>query len=92
DVDGGINPELASAGLRVRYRQGGEEIRLAGHDCTHKLKKLLQQEGIVPWMRSRLPLLYSGGNLVAVADLWIAAECSHEAGYGVSWRHRSPLN
>jgi len=92
DVDGGINPELASAGLRVRYRQGGEEIRLAGHGCTHKLKKLLQQEGIVPWMRSRLPLLYSGGNLVAVADLWIAAECSHEAGYGVCWRDRSPLN
>ncbi len=86
DVDGGINPELASAGLRVRYRHGGEEIRPAGHDCTHKLKKLLQQEGIVPWMRSRLPLLYSGENLVAVADLWIAGECSHHAGYGVSWR------
>ncbi|MCH8336819.1 MAG: tRNA lysidine(34) synthetase TilS [Proteobacteria bacterium] len=92
DVEGGINPELASAGLRVRYRQGGEEIRPVGHDCTHKLKKLLQQEGIVPWMRSRLPLLYSGENLVAVADLWIAGECSHDAGYGVSWRDRSPLN
>jgi tRNA(Ile)-lysidine synthase len=92
DVDGGINPELASAGLRVRYRHGGEVIRPAGHDCTHKLKKLLQQEGIVPWMRERLPLLYSGEDLVAVADLWIAGECSHNAGFGVSWRERSALH
>ena len=92
DIDGGIDPELASAGLQVRYRHGGEEIRPAGHECTHKLKKLLQQEGIVPWMRERLPLLYSGDDLVAVADLWIAKDCSHEAGFGVSWRDKSALN
>lgn len=92
DVDGGINPELAHAGLRIRYRHGGEEIRPTGHECTHKLKKLLQQEGIVPWMRERLPLLYSGEELVAVADLWIAKECSHDAGFGVSWRDKSALH
>ena len=92
DVDGGIDPGLATAGLHVRYRQGGEVIRPAGHDCTHKLKKLLQQAGIVPWMRQRLPLLYAGEDLVAVADLWIASECSHGAGYGVSWSHRLPLD
>ncbi len=92
DIDGGISPDLASAGLQIRYRHGGEEIRPAGHDCTHKLKKLLQQEGIVPWMRERLPLLYSGDDLVAVADLWIAKDCSDDGGFGVSWRDRSPLN
>ena len=91
-VDGGIDPELANAGLQVRYRHGGEEIRPAGHDCTRKLKKLLQQEGIVPWMRERLPLLYSGEDLVAVADLWIAKECSHDAGFAVYWRERSALH
>ncbi len=92
ETDGGINPDLATAGLRVHYRHGGEAIRPTGHDRTHKLKKLLQQEGIVPWMRERLPLLYSGENLVAVADLWIAGDCSHGAGFGVCWRDRSPLN
>jgi len=92
DMDGGISPNLASAGLQIRYRHGGEEIRPTGHDCTHKLKKLLQQEGIVPWMRERLPLLYSGDDLVAVADLWIAKDCSDDAGFGVSWHDRSPLN
>jgi tRNA(Ile)-lysidine synthase len=92
EVDTGISPEIAEAGLRVRYRHGGEEIRPVGHDCTHKLKKLLQQEGIVPWMRERLPLLYADGRLVAVADLWIAEECAAKAGFGVSWRKRSALH
>lgn len=91
-VDRGIDPELARAGLEVRYRHGGEEIRPVGHECTHKLKKLLQQEGIVPWMRERLPLLYSGEKLVAVADLWIAREYSDDAGYGVAWLDKCPLH
>jgi tRNA(Ile)-lysidine synthase len=91
-VEGGISPECTGDGLRVRYRHGGEEIQPAGHERTHKLKKLLQQEGIVPWMRERLPLLYAGDKLVAVADLWIAAECTDKAGFGVAWRDHASLH
>jgi len=91
-ANGGIDPRLATAGLQVRYRRGGEAIRPAGHEITHKLKKLLQQEGIVPWMRERLPLLYAGDELVAVAELWIAGECSRPDGYCVTWRNRLALN
>jgi len=91
-VGGGIDSALAAAGLTIRFRHGGEEIRPAGRECTHKLKKLMQQEGIVPWMRERLPLLYACEDLVAVADLWIAAGCCRRDGYGVSWSHRLPLN
>lgn len=92
NVDGGVAAGLASDGLRVCYRHGGEEIRPAGRGHTQKLKKLMQQEGIVPWMRERLPLLYSGDKLVAVADLWIAAECTGKAGFGVSWRDHASLH
>lgn len=92
EVDGGIRRELAEDGLRVRYRHGGEEIRPAGHRRTRKLKKLLQEEGIVPWMRERLPLLYAGDRLVAVADLWISTECTENQGYGISWRGHSSLH
>jgi tRNA(Ile)-lysidine synthase len=88
---GGIDPQLAKQGLGLRYRQGGEEIRLVGHDCTHKLKKLLQQEGVVPWMRARLPLLYANDRLVAVADLWVAADCVSTRGYSVNWHERPAL-
>lgn len=91
-VAGGVAPGLVGEGLRVSYRHGGEEIRPAGHERTQKLKKLLQQAGIVPWMRERLPLLYAGDKLVAVADLWIAAECTDKAGFGVSWCNHASLH
>ena len=55
--DGGIDRSVASQGLEVRYRRGGEEIALPGQPHRHKLKKLLQDEGIVPWMRERVPVL-----------------------------------
>lgn len=87
----GIDPGLAAAGLEVRYRKGGEEIRRPGHDCTHKLKKLLQQEGVVPWMRERIPLLYAGNDLVAVGDLWTAADATIEEGVSVHWEGRPCL-
>lgn len=81
----GINPDLVSAGLEVRYRDGGEAIRPLGQTHTRKLKKLLQDEVIVPWMRSRIPLLYAGDALVAVADLWIAETHSASPGFLVRW-------
>lgn len=87
----GIDPRLARDGIRIRYRQGGEEVRLAGHACTHKLKKLLQQDGILPWMRDRLPLLYAGDELVAIADLWIADGSAAQGGLEVLWDNRPTI-
>src|SRR5690606_14734804 len=45
------------APLRVHARQGGERIRLPGRDHSHALKHVLQDLGIAPWLRERLPLL-----------------------------------
>lgn len=84
----GIDPQLAAAGLQVRFRQGGEEIRIAHQGRTRKLKKLLQDEAILPWMRARLPLLFAGTKLVAVADLWLAADCAADNGFSVRWHAR----
>ena len=91
-VDGGIDCETVKGGILLRYRQGGEAFRPVGRKSTHKLKKLLQEDGIVPWMRQRIPLLYSGDYLVAVGDLWVAADVSKENGYGVHWRNRPALH
>ncbi len=87
----GIDPQIMQQGLQVRYRQGGEAIRLAGHDCTHKLKKLLQQKGVLPWMRARLPLLYVDDRLIAVADLWVAADYVATPGYVINWHERPAI-
>jgi len=57
--------------IDVRFRNGGECIRPAGRKHSHDLKKLFQEEGIPPWQRDRIPLLYLDGKLAAVAGLWI---------------------
>jgi tRNA(Ile)-lysidine synthase len=57
----------------VRFRRGGESLRLQGGAHTRELRDLLQEAGIPPWQRSRLPLVFDGaGALLAVADLWIS--------------------
>ncbi|HEX5787622.1 MAG TPA: tRNA lysidine(34) synthetase TilS [Woeseiaceae bacterium] len=86
-VEGGIDPALAGPGLVLRTRHGGEEIRPRGHAHTRKLKKLLQERNVLPWHRDALPLLYAGETLVAVADLWVAADAVAAPGYVVRWRH-----
>lgn len=63
----------ATCALRVRYRRGGESIRPAGGTHTRELRTLLQEHGIPPWMRERLPLVYAGDELLAVGDLFLSA-------------------
>lgn len=62
---------LANKALRVRLRRGGEACLLPGRVHRHKLKKLLQQRGLSPWERRRLPLVYADEELAAVGDLWV---------------------
>jgi tRNA(Ile)-lysidine synthase len=88
----GLSPALVDAGLVVRPRSGGEEFQPQGQAHTRKLKKLLQEDGIVPWMRDRLPLLYSGGQLVAVGDLWLSADVVADPGRRVVWIGRPALH
>ncbi len=79
-ADGGLDPERVAGEFEVRFRVGGEVIRRAGHAHRQALKKLFQVAGVVPWMRSHVPLLYVGDELVAVADLWIAEGWQTRAG------------
>ncbi len=62
---------LNGQSLHVRLRSGGETLMLAGRGHHHALKKLLQAEGVPPWLRARLPLFYVDQELVAVADRWV---------------------
>ncbi|NND69301.1 MAG: tRNA lysidine(34) synthetase TilS, partial [Halioglobus sp.] len=58
----------AGARLEVRFRTGGEYCRARGRAAA-PLKKLLQEWGVPPWWRQRLPLLYCGEELVGIADM-----------------------
>src|SRR5690606_16641830 len=55
----------------IRYRRGGESLRLQGRR-TRALKKILQESGLPPWQRQRLPLLFADDELVAVAGVGVA--------------------
>jgi tRNA(Ile)-lysidine synthase len=91
DAPRGLSAATLARGLSVRMRCGGEQIKPAGQAHTKKLKKLLQDEGVVPWMRDRLPLVFAGDELVAVADLWVAAGATSEPGTTVRWDGRPEL-
>ncbi len=54
--------------LCVRYRQGGEVMELSGRG-HRDLKRLLNESAVPAFVRGRLPLLYRGEQLLAVANL-----------------------
>lgn len=54
--------------LCVRYRQGGEVMELPGRG-HRDLKRLLNENAVPAFVRGRLPLLYRGEQLLAVANL-----------------------
>jgi len=59
--------------LTVYYRNGGEHIKPAGSAHTRELRLLLQEAGIPPWQRDRIPLISMDGELIAVGDLFLSA-------------------
>ena len=88
----GLSDAVIEQGLTLHFRRGGEEIKVHGQRHTRKIKKLLQEEGVVPWMRDRVPLIYAGDTLVAVGDLWVAASAASEPGTAVCWHNRPALH
>ena len=77
------------APLQVHARQGGERLVRPGRSHSHTLKQALQELGVPPWERDRLPLL-SGpdGELLAAGDLVHSAAFDawrRERGARLSW-------
>ena len=42
-------------------------------------------------MRDRVPLVYAGDELVAVGDLWVAADGASSPGVAIRWSDRPAL-
>ncbi|MEO6139155.1 MAG: tRNA lysidine(34) synthetase TilS [Luteimonas sp.] len=58
------------APMNLHARLGGERITLPGRSHSHALKHVLQDMGVPPWQRERLPLLTTqDGELLAAGDL-----------------------
>jgi len=78
--------------VEVRFRTGGERLQPAGTRHHRRLKNLFQEAGVLPWMRSAIPLLLSDGRLLAVGDAWFAADAlaaEGEPGLELIWHAAS---
>jgi tRNA(Ile)-lysidine synthase len=55
--------------LQVRFRQGGERLRIAPHGQTKTVKQIFSAARVPPWRRGRYPLLFDDKQLVCVPGL-----------------------
>ncbi len=63
-----IEGQAPEGPLTVCYRQGGEVVNVPGRG-HRDLKRLLNEQAIPAFVRRRLPLIYRGDELLAVANL-----------------------
>jgi len=67
----GLHKSDLEQGVTIRYRRRGERCRLPGREHHHELKKLLQDWGVPPWQRDRIPLIYIGDQLAQVTGFCV---------------------
>ena len=68
-----LQGELPQGRWYLRYRQGGESLQLPGRG-RRDLKRLLNELRVPAFVRPRLPLLFAGDELMAVANLSQSSE------------------
>ncbi len=92
--DGAMAGRLLDRHCTVRFRVGGEYFRPAG-GRRKPLKKWLQERGIPPWMRSRLPLVFCADRLAWVPGIGCAEELlarEGEDGRIICWQRAPEVN
>jgi tRNA(Ile)-lysidine synthase len=91
---GGIAADALPAVVIVRGREGGETLKPARAAKTQTVQHLCQSQGVLPWMRDALPMVFAGDELIAVADLWLEARwCAapDAPGLKIAWNNAPVL-
>lgn len=86
DARGPLDLGALAPSLTLRTRAGGERLRPVAGGPRRSLKGLLQEARVSLEERARLPLVFSGDTLIAVADRWLDA--SVQAGAATRRRGR----
>ena len=71
DPHGPVDLDALSGRLSVRWRRGGERLRVRRGGARRALKSLLQEERVPLAERARMPLIFGDGTLLAAGDLWL---------------------
>jgi tRNA(Ile)-lysidine synthase len=78
--DGLSASRLRQSDVTIRARQGGERLQPQPGRPRRTVKNLLQEAGIPPWMRERLPFIYCGDRLACVPG--VGVDCAFRAATG----------
>ena len=85
----GLDPGwLTQQALEIRWRQGGEKLKLAPGRPTRSLKHHYQALDIPVWERQRLPLVLAGGGLIFAAGIgmnWAGMPETRGSLIGLRW-------
>ncbi|MBV8740488.1 MAG: tRNA lysidine(34) synthetase TilS [Sinobacteraceae bacterium] len=73
DRHGPVALDKLPAAITVRWRCGGEQLRLTPRGARRPLKKLLQESAVPPALRTQVPLLFAGKQLLAAGAWWVDA-------------------
>ena len=90
----GLSRARLTGALEVGRRPTGGSFRPAGSAHHRPLRKWLQERGVLPWMRSQLPVIAFGGEIVAVGDLACGGAlvaAPDEESWRIAWTGRPPL-
>ena len=68
----GLDKENFPEKINIQFRQSGEKVILFGNAQTKHLKKLFQAWQVPPWKRDKLPLFFSGDELIAAPPYYHA--------------------
>ena len=55
--------------VEVRSRCDGERVTVPARSHSRSVKELMRALGVLPWMRDRVPLVFHGGELIALGDV-----------------------
>lgn len=90
----GVDPDwLRSQSLRVTAQRSAARFRIAPQARSRTLKGLYQSTAVPPWVRTRLPLVFAGDDLVYAAGLGMNCTISQKMPGGVvlEWRPVEPV-
>jgi tRNA(Ile)-lysidine synthase len=94
DSGRGFSRARLPAAFEVAPRTPGAGFRPAGAAHRRPLRKWLQEHEVLPWRREALPLFCADGQLLAVADLGVAAEFAAAPGepsWQIIWHGRGAV-
>ena len=90
----GLSRARLTGPLAVEPRPSGGSFRPAGSAHHRPLRKWLQERGVLPWLRSQLPIVAFEGEIVAIGDLACGgalAAAPGEDSWRIVWHGRPPL-